>query len=89
MVQLRLPKNSTVTEGKVFYSRFRSYTRQDVLCLPLFSRRRLQPAHRHLRSGSRNVRPMVFDALIKIKNEVDQTLAFRRSCREAVCVPKT
>ena len=25
--------------------------------------------------------PMVLDALIKIKNEVDQTLAFRRSCR--------
>jgi succinate dehydrogenase / fumarate reductase iron-sulfur subunit len=29
--------------------------------------------------------PMVLDALIKIKNEVDSTLAFRRSCREGVC----
>jgi succinate dehydrogenase / fumarate reductase iron-sulfur subunit len=29
--------------------------------------------------------PMVLDALIKIKNEVDATLAFRRSCREGVC----
>src|SRR5713101_428834 len=29
--------------------------------------------------------PMVLDALIKIKNEADQTLAFRRSCREGVC----
>lgn len=29
--------------------------------------------------------PMVLDALIKIKNEVDTTLAFRRSCREGVC----
>ena len=29
--------------------------------------------------------PMVLDALIKIKNEVDPTLAFRRSCREGVC----
>lgn len=29
--------------------------------------------------------PMVLDALIKIKNEVDQTLTFRRSCREGVC----
>ncbi len=29
--------------------------------------------------------PMVLDALIKIKDEVDTTLAFRRSCREGVC----
>lgn len=26
--------------------------------------------------------PMVLDAIIKIKNEVDPTLTFRRSCRE-------
>ncbi|HET7569852.1 MAG TPA: succinate dehydrogenase iron-sulfur subunit [Gammaproteobacteria bacterium] len=29
--------------------------------------------------------PMLLDALIKIKNEVDSTLTFRRSCREGVC----
>ena len=29
--------------------------------------------------------PMVLDALVKIKNEVDPTLTFRRSCREGVC----
>jgi len=29
--------------------------------------------------------PMVLDALLKIKNEVDATLAFRRSCREGIC----
>jgi succinate dehydrogenase / fumarate reductase iron-sulfur subunit len=29
--------------------------------------------------------PMMLDALIKIKNEVDSTLTFRRSCREGVC----
>ncbi len=29
--------------------------------------------------------PMVLDAVIKIKNEVDSTLTFRRSCREGVC----
>ena len=28
---------------------------------------------------------MVLDALFKIKNEMDSTLAFRRSCREGVC----
>lgn len=29
--------------------------------------------------------PMVLDALIKIKNEVDTTVTFRRSCREGIC----
>ena len=29
--------------------------------------------------------PMVLDALIKIKNEMDSSLTFRRSCREGVC----
>ncbi|XP_067635771.1 succinate dehydrogenase [ubiquinone] iron-sulfur subunit-like [Eurosta solidaginis] len=28
---------------------------------------------------------MVLDALFKIKNELDQTLTFRRSCREGIC----
>ena len=29
--------------------------------------------------------PMVLDALIKIKSEIDATLTFRRSCREGIC----
>ncbi|MGO9801894.1 MAG: succinate dehydrogenase iron-sulfur subunit [Steroidobacteraceae bacterium] len=29
--------------------------------------------------------PMVLDALIYIKNEIDSTLTYRRSCREGIC----
>jgi len=29
--------------------------------------------------------PMILDALLKIKNEQDGTLTFRRSCREGIC----
>jgi succinate dehydrogenase/fumarate reductase iron-sulfur protein len=29
--------------------------------------------------------PMVLDALLKIKEEIDPTLTFRRSCREGIC----
>lgn len=29
--------------------------------------------------------PMMLDALLKVKNEVDSTLTFRRSCREGIC----
>src|SRR6202795_928604 len=32
-----------------------------------------------------NCGPMILDALIKIKNEIDTTLSFRRSCREGIC----
>jgi len=32
-----------------------------------------------------NCGAMVLDALIKIKNEIDPTLTFRRSCREGIC----
>ena len=28
---------------------------------------------------------MILDAILKIKNEVDPTLTFRRSCREGIC----
>jgi len=31
--------------------------------------------------------PMVLDALLWIKNNVDSTLTFRRSCREVSAVP--
>ena len=31
------------------------------------------------------ISPMVLDALIKIKNDLDSTLTFRRSCREGIC----
>ena len=29
--------------------------------------------------------PMVLDALVHIKNDIDKSLAFRRSCREGIC----
>merc|ERR1712107_473898 len=32
-----------------------------------------------------NCGPIVLDALIKIKNEIDPPLTFRRSCREGIC----
>jgi succinate dehydrogenase / fumarate reductase iron-sulfur subunit len=84
MVQLTLPKNSQITEGKTFKAegakrvkRFRIY--------------RWSPDDgKNPRIDTYEVDldkcgPMVLDALIKIKNEVDQTLTFRRSCREGIC----
>jgi succinate dehydrogenase / fumarate reductase, iron-sulfur subunit len=85
MVQLSLPKNSTVTEGKIFIAASGA-TRVKTLRVYRWSpdddsNPRIDTYEVDLDTCG----PMVLDALIKIKNEVDQTLAFRRSCREGVC----
>ncbi|MBX3509204.1 MAG: succinate dehydrogenase iron-sulfur subunit [Parvibaculum sp.] len=85
MVQFRLPKNSTMSEGKTFKAspdaknvkRFRVYRwSPDDGANPTIDTYEVDLD----KCG-----PMVLDALIKIKNEVDQTLTFRRSCREGIC----
>jgi succinate dehydrogenase / fumarate reductase iron-sulfur subunit len=85
MVEFTLPPNSRVVEGQTFPApsgatrvrRFRVYRYDpDAGANP-----RLDTFEVDLdRCG-----PMVLDAMIKIKNEMDATLAFRRSCREGVC----
>jgi succinate dehydrogenase / fumarate reductase iron-sulfur subunit len=83
MVQFRLPKNSKITEGKTFKSsginlkNFKVY-RWDP---ETPDNPRLDTYEIDMSSCG----PMVLDALIKIKNEIDTTLTFRRSCREGIC----
>ncbi|MFV9875259.1 MAG: succinate dehydrogenase iron-sulfur subunit [Rickettsiales endosymbiont of Dermacentor nuttalli] len=85
MVELRLPPNSKVTQGKVFAA-------------PAGAKNiRKFKIYRYDPDGNSNPRldtfkvdmdtcgPMILDALIKIKNEIDPTLTFRRSCREGIC----
>ena len=81
MVEFNLPANSRVKEGKVHpvpagakrVRRFRIY-RYDP---ESGENPRLDTFHVDLD----NCGPMVLDALLKIKNEIDSTLTFRRSCR--------
>ncbi|MEE9380695.1 MAG: succinate dehydrogenase iron-sulfur subunit [Hyphomonadaceae bacterium] len=85
MVQLTLPKNSKVRKGKTWPKpEGASNTRQFRI-------------YRYCPDDGANPRwdtynvdmdkcgPMVLDVLIYIKNHIDPTLAFRRSCREGVC----
>ena len=44
-----------------------------------------KPAMQEFRVDLKDCGPMVLDALIKIKNELDPSLTFRRSCREGIC----
>jgi succinate dehydrogenase / fumarate reductase iron-sulfur subunit len=85
MAELRLPKNSRVRKGKHFSAPdgaanvkvFRIYRwNPDEGGNPRIDTYEVDLDH---------CGPMVLDAVIKIKNEIDPTLTFRRSCREGIC----
>ncbi len=89
MAQLFLPRNSRVQEGKKWKSPKVDEARR--------ARKRTFQVYRW--GGEQGERPrvdrytidldrcgpMVLDGLIAIKNTIDPTLTFRRSCREGVC----
>ena len=87
MAQLTLPKNSKIDKaaGKTFKAPAGS---KNVRAFKIY---RYDPdTQANPRVDTYEVDmdacgPMVLDALIKIKNEIDSTLTFRRSCREGIC----
>ncbi len=86
MAEFRLPENSKIQKnGQTWSDRDTSGT------MRTFRVYRYDPdsgARPRVDSYELNVDdcgPMVLDALIKIKSEIDPTLTFRRSCREGIC----
>jgi len=85
MAEFTLPANSKVGTGKTFKAP------EGAKRVKAFSVYRWDPeAGQNPRLDTYQVNrddcpPMVLDALIWIKNHVDPTLTFRRSCREGVC----
>jgi succinate dehydrogenase / fumarate reductase iron-sulfur subunit len=85
MATFTLPKNSTITKGKHYPAP------QGAKKVRSFKIYRWDPdSGENPRTDTFDLDmdscgPMVLDALIKIKNEVDSTLTFRRSCREGIC----
>lgn len=85
MVQLTLPKNSKIQKGK------------KVTCSDPKANVKTFEVYRYDPDSGENPRmdtfevdlnstgPMVLDALLKIKNELDSSLTLRRSCREGIC----
>ncbi len=85
MAQYRLPKNSIIMPGKT-YKADGATGRIVVFQVYRFdpdtgSNPRLDSYEVDLDACG----PMVLDALIKIKDEIDPSLTFRRSCREGIC----
>jgi succinate dehydrogenase / fumarate reductase iron-sulfur subunit len=85
MAEFRLPKNSVVRPGKTVTAadgakhskRFKIYRWDpDTAENPRMDLYEIDLG----KCG-----PMVLDAIIYIKNELDSTLTFRRSCREGIC----
>jgi succinate dehydrogenase / fumarate reductase iron-sulfur subunit len=85
MVEFTLPKNSKVGTGKTWKAK------------PGAKRVKEFKVYRWNQDDGKNPQvdtfevdldtcgPMVLDGLMKIKNEIDPSLTFRRSCREGVC----
>jgi succinate dehydrogenase iron-sulfur subunit len=85
MVQLTLPKNSKITEGKTWK---RPSGARTVTAFRIYRWNPddgLNPRMDTYFVDRDDCPPMVLDALIWIKNKIDPTLTFRRSCREGVC----
>jgi succinate dehydrogenase / fumarate reductase iron-sulfur subunit len=85
MVQLSLPKNSKVGKGKTFKADAGAKNVRKFSVYRWSPDDGKNPSIDTYEVDLDKCGPMVLDALIKIKNEIDQTLTFRRSCREGIC----
>ena len=85
MAEFQLPKHSRIGKGKTFKAP------PDAKNIKVFRVYRWSPDDDSNPTIDRfevdldSCGPMVLDAIIKIKNEIDPTLTFRRSCREGIC----
>ena len=85
MVQLTLPKNSKITKGKDWPVKVSGKNVKTFKIYRYDPEDGGNPYWDTYHIDLDECGPMVLDALFKIKNEIDPTLAFRRSCREGVC----
>ena len=85
MVQLTLPKNSRMTVGKTWPKPEGATNLRKVQIYRWNPDDGKNPSLDTYFVDMDSCGPMVLDALIKIKNEIDPTLTFRRSCREGIC----
>ena len=85
MVELTLPKNSVVEQGKTFREKG-DKARQIKIDVYRWNRDSgKNPSIDTFWINVKNLGPMVLDALNYIKNNIDPTITFRRSCREGIC----
>ena len=85
MVQLRLPVNSRIAAGHVWPRPSDGIRPKSFKVYRWNPDDGQNPCLDTYEIDLDTCGPMVLDGLIKIKNEIDPTLTFRRSCREGIC----
>jgi succinate dehydrogenase / fumarate reductase, iron-sulfur subunit len=85
MVEFALPKNSKITKGKEVKASGNPKNPRHVKVYRWNPEDGQNPSLDDFEIDLDECGPMVLDALIKIKDQVDSTLTFRRSCREGIC----
>ena len=85
MAEFRLPKNSRMTNGMVHQAPAGASNVKTFKIYRWSPDDDAQPRIDAFDIDLDDCGPMVLDALIKIKNETDSSLTFRRSCREGIC----
>lgn len=85
MAEFRLPRNSTVKEGKIFKAPEGASKIHRLKVYRWSPDDTQNPRLDTFELDADDCGEMVLDALLKIKDELDPSLTFRRSCREGVC----
>ena len=85
MAQFTLPANSVIKPGKTYKATTNSRNLKRVIVYRFNPSDNENPRTDTYEVDLDTCGPMVLDVLIKIKNEIDPTLTFRRSCREGIC----
>ena len=85
MAQFILPANSRVKQGRTFQAAPGATNLRRFVVYRYNPDSGQNPSLDTYEVDLDRCGPMVLDALIKIKNEIDSTLTFRRSCREGIC----
>ena len=85
MVEFALPKNSRISGGKVWPKPSGATETREFRIYRWNPDDGKNPSIDTYFVDTHDCGPMVLDGLIWIKNKVDPTLTFRRSCREGVC----
>ena len=85
MAEFTLPKNSKITPGKEYDLSGESKNKKVFAIYRWDPDSGEKPSINKYTIDLDKCGPMVLDAIIYIKNEIDSTLTFRRSCREGIC----
>ena len=85
MVELTLPRNSKLVEGKKWPKPSGDRKVREFKVYRWNPDDNKNPSLDSYYIDTEDCGPMVLDALMKIKGDIDTSLTFRRSCREGVC----